>query len=238
MSEPERSEASGVSEALRARGSTRLRGAKKKLITAAILVGFCLAVVVTRAVWQGRSALDDGDRALAAGDTEEAIRFWRRAARWYVPLAPHVSDAYDRLEALAELAEKKGDLRTALAAWQGVRGSILATRSFYTPHEDRLEPANREIADLMTRLDPTPPVDMNRDQLAAWHRELLARDESPSIAWSILAVLGFLVWIGGGVLFAMRGVSAEDRLVRRPAITAGVLVMAGLLLWLVALYNA
>jgi len=211
---------------------------KKKLLIAAIVVGFCLAVVVTRAVWQGRSALDDGDRALAANDTEEAIRDWRRAARWYVPLAPYVSDAYDRLEALAELAEKKGDLRTALAAWQGVRGSILATRSFYTPQSDRLEPANRKIAGLMSRLDPSLPVDMTRDQLTAWHYELLARDESPSVGWALLAVLGFLVWIGGGVLFAMRGVSAEDRLVRRPAVTAGVLVMAGLVLWLVGLYSA
>ncbi len=201
---------------------------KRRLITVAIVVGFCLAVVVTRAVWQGRGALDAGDQALEAKDSEEAIRHWRRAARWYVPLSPHVSDAYDRLEALAALAEKQGDLRTALAAWQGVRGSILATRSFYTPHEDRLEPANRRIADLMTRLDTTPPVDMTPEKLAAWHYELLARDESPSVAWSVLAVLGFLVWIGGGVLFAMRGVTAEDRLERRPAITAGVLVMAGL----------
>jgi hypothetical protein len=211
---------------------------KRRLITVAIVVGFCLAVVVTRAVWQGRGALDAGDQALEAKDSEEAIRHWRRAARWYVPLSPHVSDAYDRLEALAALAEKQGDLRTALAAWQGVRGSILATRSFYTPHEDRLEPANRRIADLMTRLDTTPPVDMTPEKLAAWHYELLARDESPSVAWSVLAVLGFLVWIGGGVLFAMRGVSAEDRLERRPAITAGVLVMAGLFVWLVGLYNA
>lgn len=237
MSEPERSQASDVSEAHRARGSRRLRGARK-LITAAIVVGFCLAVVVTRAVWQGRAALDDGDQALAQGDSEEAIRGWRRAARWYVPLAPHVSDAYDRLEALAELAEKKGDLRTALAAWQGVRGSILATRSVYTPESDRLEPANHKIADLLSRLDPTLPASMTRDELAAWHGELLARDESPSVGWSLLAVLGFLVWIGGGVLFAVRGVSAEDRLVRRPAITAGVLVMAGLVLWLLGLYSA
>jgi hypothetical protein len=211
---------------------------KKKLLTAAIVVGFCLAVIITRAVWQGRGALDAGDQALAAKDSEEAIRHWRRAARWYVPLAPHVADAYDRLEGLAALAEKEGDLRTALAAWQGVRGSILATRSFYTPHADRLEPANRKIADLMTRLDTTPPSDMTPEKLAAWHYELLARDESPSVGWSLLAVLGFLVWIGGGVLFALRGVSAEDRLERRPAITAGLLVMAGLFVWLIGLYNA
>ena len=211
---------------------------KRKLVTAAIVVGFCLAVVVTRAVWQGRGALDEGDRALEANDSEEAIRGWRRAARWYVPFAPHVSDAYDRLEALAQLAEKKGDLRTALAAWQGVRGSILATRSFYTPHEERLAPANHKIAELMAKLDPSPPAEMSGPQLAAWHYELLARDESPSVVWSLVALIGFALWIGGGILFAVRGVSADDRLVRRPAITAGVAIMAGLVVWLLGLYNA
>lgn len=211
---------------------------KRKVVTAALVAGFCLAVVVTRAVWEGRGAIDEGDAGLAAGDSEEAIRGWRRAARWYVPLAPHVADAYDRLEALAAMAEKRGDQRTALAAWQAVRGSILATRSFYTPHRERLEPANRKIAELLTRLDPSPPAEMSRQELAAWHLDLLERDEAPSVAWSLLAVAGFLLWIGGGLLFALRGVSAEDRLVRRPAITAGVLVMVGLVVWLLGLYNA
>jgi hypothetical protein len=148
---------------------------KKRLITVGVVIGFCLAVVVTRAVWQGRSALDDGDRALEAGDAEEAIRGWRRAARWYLPLAPHVTDAYERLEDLAGLAEARGDLATAIAAWQGVRGSILATRSFYTPHSERLDPANRHIADLMARVDREPPPDMTPETLEAWHYELLAR---------------------------------------------------------------
>jgi hypothetical protein len=211
---------------------------KKRLITVGVVIGFCLAVVVTRAVWQGRSALDDGDRALEAGDAEEAIRGWRRAARWYLPLAPHVTDAYERLEDLAGLAEARGDLATAIAAWQGVRGSILATRSFYTPHSERLDPANRHIADLMARVDREPPPDMTPETLEAWHYELLSRDESPSVGWTLLALLGFLVWIGGGLLFAVRGVSAEDRLVRRPAITAGLMVALGLFVWLLGLYNA
>src|SRR5690606_36113440 len=184
--------------------------------------------------------------AMASGQSEEAIRWWRRAARWYVPLSPHVGTAYDRLEELGAAAERDGDLDLALAAWRGVRGSILATRSFYTPHEERLEPANRRVAALMARVAAASPADplaaaaeeQSPAEIEALHRELLARDEAPSVGWTALALLGFLLWIGGGVLFALRGVSAEDRLVARPAITAGVAVVAGLLVWMLGLYNA
>ena len=212
---------------------------KRRLITAGLVIAFCLGVVVTRAVWQGRGALADGDEAAEAGDREGAIRWWRRAARWYVPLAPHVGDAYDRLEAMAAAAEQEGDLATALAAWQGVRGSILATRSFYTPHDERLDPANRHIASLMQRLegDAADPG-KGAAEREAWHYELLARDEAPSVGWTLVALLGFALWIGGGVLFALRGVSSEDRLVVRAATSAGLLVLSGLFVWLLGLYNA
>ena len=70
---------------------------RRKLIAVGVVVAICLAVVVTRAVLEGRAALSAGDRAHAAGDQHEAITQWRRAARWYVPGAPHVGRAYDRL---------------------------------------------------------------------------------------------------------------------------------------------
>ncbi|HTE51476.1 MAG TPA: hypothetical protein VK698_11570 [Kofleriaceae bacterium] len=212
---------------------------RRRLAAVALVIGFCAGVVVTRAVWQGRGALDDGDRAFAAGDHEEAIRWWRRAARWYVPLAPHVADAYDRLESIARAAEAKGDVATALAAWQGVRGSILATRSFYVPFEERLEPANRRIAALLARVEGGAP-DPGQSEAArtAWHYDLLARDEAPDVGWTVLALVGFLAWIGGGALFAWRGISAEDRLVPRAATTAGLMVASGLVLWLLGLYRA
>ncbi len=212
---------------------------KRRLITAGLVIAFCLGVVVTRAIWEGRGALADGDAAAEAGDREGAIRWWRRAARWYVPLAPHVDGAYDRLEKLGAVAEEEGDLPTALLAWQGVRGSVLATRSFYTPHEERLDPANRHIASLMQRLEgAAADPGKSAAEREAWHHDLLARDEAPSVGWTVVALLGFAIWIGGGVLFALRGVSPEDRLVARIATSAGVLVLAGLFVWLLGLYNA
>lgn len=213
---------------------------KRKLAIGSAVALFCLLVVGGRACWEGRAALDAGDKALANSDTAEAIAQWRRAARWYLPLAPHVSEAYDRLESLAKQAEKTAQIEDALAAWRGVRGSILATRSFYTPHSERLDPANRRIAALMAQQEMRGPApgDASREEREAWHYELLSRDGSPSVPWSVLALLGFALWIGGGVFFAMRGMNKEGRLVGQPAAIAGGCVALGLVIWLLGLYNA
>ncbi|MEM9492553.1 MAG: hypothetical protein AAGC55_25620, partial [Myxococcota bacterium] len=197
------------------------------------------SVVVTRAVWDGSSALSAGDAALQRGDTEEAIALWRRAARWYVPLAPHVGRAYERLSDLAQRAEREGDRATALAAWRGIRGSILATRSVYTPHAERLEPANRRIAALMAASED-PAVDPNADEAgrAEWHYALLERDDSPSVGWSLFALGGLALWLAGAFLFALRGVTADDQLVPQTAARAGIMVALGLVLWLLGLHLA
>lgn len=220
----------------------RRRALRKQIVAVCLVAGLCLGVVVTRAIWEGSQALADGDAALKQGDLDEAIGRWRRAARWYVPLAPHVSGAYERLEELARQAESRGDVDTALAAWRGIRGSILATRSFYTPHESRLEPANQRIAELMARLEAREPAlaqsGETETQRASWHYELLTRDHSPSVFWSVIAILGFALWLGGGLLFALRGVTADDRLVLRNAAYAGIMVATGLFVWMLGLYLA
>jgi hypothetical protein len=212
---------------------------KKKLITFAVVAGLCLGVVVTRAVWEGRSALQKGSEAAEDGRLRDAVTWYRRAARWYVPLAPHVGRAYDRLEDIGSRAEQSGDVELALAAWRGVRSSIKATRSFYTPHAHRLDRANRRIAALMAIQEgPRADPEATEAERAQWHYDLLDRDEAPSVAWSIIALLGFGMWLGGGLLFALRGVSAEDALVPRMAAASGVLVAVGLVIWMLGLYKA
>jgi hypothetical protein len=215
---------------------------KRRWVQLAVAVAICLGALLTRVFWDGRAALAEGDAAhrRAAGlsgdaarqEEEEAIRRWRRAARWYAPGAPHVAAAYDRLRALASSSE---DPELALVAWRAIRSSSLATRSFYTPFEDRLGEANRHIATLMAASDTATG---SREEKRAFHLALLERDEAPSVFWSIFAVLGFFTWVGGGFWFAFRGVTAEDRLDRRQAATAGVLVVLGMAVWMVSLYQA
>ncbi len=226
---------------------------RRRILAVALVVLVCAGAVLSRVFWDGRAALAEGDRAhrsaevaRAAGDAgaaheheELAITRWRRAARWYAPGAPHVASAYARLAALARAAEAAGERELALMAWRAVRSSALATRSFYTPYRPELAAANQRIAALMAALED-PALDPGKDAAGrqAWHLALLTRDEAPSVGFSILAILGFFTWVGGGFWFAWRGVTADDRLDRRQAAVAGVLIGVGLLVWMVALYKA
>ena len=212
---------------------------RRKIAAIGLVAAVCIGVVLTRAVYEGRQALQRGAAAASAGDAAEAVAQYRRAARWYVPGAPYVGRAYDRLEEIAREAEQAGDVELALSAWRGVRSSILSTRSFYTPHAERLEPANRAIAELMARAEgPEADPGASAAERTQWHYALLSRDEAPSVFWSIVALAGFGLWIGGGVVFALRGVTSDDRLAPRPAATAGVMVAVGLVIWMLGLYKA
>jgi hypothetical protein len=196
-----------------------------------------LGVVVTRVFWDGRAALADGDAAMARGDPAAALVGWRRAARWYAPLAPHVADAYERMEALARAADERDDPALALDAWRAIRSSVLSTRSVYTPYADRLDAANGRIAALMAKQE----VAMGKTDEAArreLHLGLLLRDESPSVPWTLVALAGFAAWVGGGFWLARRGVTDEDKLERRTAARAAVLIAVGLLVWMLGLYRA
>lgn len=218
----------------------RRQALRRKLLAFLAIAGVCLGVVVTRAAWYGRRALARGDAAMAERQPLAAIDHWRRAARWYVPLAPHVEDAYQRLESLARVAESQGDVTTALAAWRGVRHSVLSTRAWYTPHAQHLAPANRRIAALMARIEAerANPTLEPAPEREAFHYQLLQRATLPSVPWVVVALLGFAIWLGGALVFALRAVSADDRLRWRTAARAGALVLGGLILWMTGLFLA
>lgn len=198
----------------------------------------CLGVLVGRAFWEGRGALDKAQEAMADGDGEAAVRWLRRSARWYVPLAPHVSTAYDALEEVALAAEKAGDRDLALAAWTGIRSSVRATRSFYTPFAERAELADSKIAGLMAAKELAMSPDKNFAERESWHLSLLKKDSMPSVGWSIVALLGLAMWIAGGFAFALRGVDDQDKLVPKAAAYSGAMIGFGLLIWLIGLYLA
>lgn len=171
--------------------------------SAIIAVAIALAAVgscAVRVVVEGRGALAAGDTALAEGRIPDAIAGWEAAARWYLPLAPHVGEAYDRLVTLAG-----SDRHHALAAWRAVRSAALATRGLWQPHADELAAANAQIAELASR-DPEGALAAGADAAArkAFHLERLGRSTGPSPGGVFLAVLGLLAWLTG-IGVALRG---------------------------------
>jgi hypothetical protein len=170
------------------------------VVTAALVV---VAVAATRAVWEGRGALADGDAALVRGDRAEAIASWRRAARWYVPAVGATGDAFDRLERLAGAAEAEADTAAALAAWQAVRGAAVAIRGATAPFDDHRRAADVRIAALLAA-QPTAATAAGATALArtAWHARILDGAVRPTRGWLVLAALGLAAMIVGGALAA------------------------------------
>ena len=186
-----------------------------------------LAVLSLRVVIEGRAALAEGDAAMAQHHTVDAIAAWETAARWYLPLAPHVDDAY------ARLAEAAKQPPFALVAQRAIRSAALASRTLWQPHADELAAANAAIATLSAD-DPDAALAGGPDHAARerWHADRLAGDVRPHGFFRVLAALGIACWLGG-LAWALRR-SPEKRSVM---IGAGIAIF-GVLAWFLGLYNA
>lgn len=212
------------------------RPGTRRAARALSLVGAFLALVTLRVVVASRSELAEGDRLRAAGELDAAVVHYRRAARWYAPASPYVSRALDRMAAIGRRAEAEGDADLALVTERAIRAAILSTRSFYTPHRERLDAANRRIATLVAAL-PAPAVDAGKSEaeIREAHLALLQAPIGPALGGTLLLLVGFFAWVAGAFLLAARGFDEEDRLVRSEAGRWGALVAGGFLLFVVGL---
>ena len=203
------------------------------VILAIVLAGF--GALAIRVVIEGRGALADGDAALASGNGAEAIRAFEASARWYLPLAPHVDEAYDRLRALT----RSEDPGVALTAWRAIRSAARATRWLMASHGGELEAADAEIAKLAARdAEAAPAGGPTTAAREAWHLGRLARDPRPRPGAAGAAALGIVVWLTGFFVLIRRGVTAGGGVVRRPALVGAAMIVVGLVCWAAGLYNA
>jgi len=204
-----------------------------RAIVVLAFVAAVLGALAIRVVVEGRSALAEGDELVAQGQVLDGIRAYETAARWYLPLAPHVDTAYAKLRTIAEHpAPDPAGGAQQLAAWRAIRAAARATRWLVTPHADDLTAADAAIASISAGVPQAATAD------PAWHREQLAREARPSIGACVVASLGILLWIGGVIGLVRRGIDSTGRFVRRPALVSGIASLAGMACWALGLYNA
>jgi len=213
-------------------GLSRLAGRPRETLVIAAIVLAGLGALGIRVVLEGRSALADGDEALANKRPGDAISGWEAAARWYLPGAPHVDEAYDRLLEFARTHK-------SLTAWRAVRSAARATRSLWTPHAAHLAEANAAIAGLSAD-DPDAARASSNDRPTrlAWHQDRLADDPRPSPGAAALAIAGILCWLVGIGVLVRRGVDARGRLARRPVLVGLAITVMGVVGWAAGLYSA
>ena len=177
------------------------------LAAAAVLV-----LLVGRLIFDGTASMHRSDELLAQGEVDGSIALALHAARLYVPLAPHVRAAFDRMRRIALDAELRGDTETALLAWQAVRAASHSTRTFWTPFADRAREADEHIAGLLASqgtMGVQQPVP--KDVLAREQRAKLQSDSLPR-PWTIVVMYaGLAAWMIG----AWRALSVLDREVQK-----------------------
>ena len=189
----------------------------------AVIALAVIGVVSLRAVISGRDALGDGDDWMLRGKPAEAIRSYEAAARWYVPLAPHVEAAYAKLRNLTDGPE-------ALLAWRAIRSAARATRSPWQPHAGDLADAEVAIARLEARdVEAGAGAGSSIEDREAWHRARLSEDVRAGRGAATLAGLGIVILLIGAIVLVRR---PEPRLVPKVAIALGTVC------WLLGLYNA
>ena len=196
---------------------------------AVALVAMLLAIVAARVVWSSRGEW----RAASAATGDDELAHLGRAARLYAPGNPYSRRAVDKLAAIG-----RADPARALAAWRELRSAILATRSFYTPHRALLDEANAHIAELMADAEVATGTQHARDQARAWHAARLEQDEAPSVAWTLVALVGLVGWIACALGLLLRGVGDDDRLRPRVALAWAAGVAVGLALFFLGLARA
>jgi hypothetical protein len=203
------------------------------------IAGIVLSVLVFRVLRSAKDELGQGDVLSQQGDTDGAIVHYRRAARWYAPGSPYHVQALDKLARIGAQAEADGDSERALSAYRALRGSIMATRSFYVPERTRLHAADLRIAELMAAL-PAPGMDAgkSKEQLRAEHLALLEHNPDPNVLWTLVLLAGFVAWVAAAFAFSVRAIDENDRFVLPEARKWGAVIVVGFALFVLGMVLA
>jgi len=204
-----------------------------------LLMGFCVALVFlcARVLVESSAAFDRGHSALSASDEPAAVFHFRTAAKWYLPVNPWVESSLDELMALGQKAQDRKDWVFALHVYDSARAAILGTRSFYTPHEDRLHQINALLPEVMLRARQVHP---NGPGVRAEEQERLRqrfevsvlRDHAPHPGVSLFLSLGFALWFVALFVAIWRGIPASAEIQWDQIRKWGALSAAGFVMWI------
>ncbi|MGO8994278.1 MAG: hypothetical protein ACLQVI_13195 [Polyangiaceae bacterium] len=97
------------------------------VLAAVALAALLVGIATARALAEGAQAVKDSDAAVARGDLATATMRARDAAEAVAPGSPYPREGYERLEAIAHVAEARLDERGATAAWGAMRAAATAT---------------------------------------------------------------------------------------------------------------
>jgi len=209
---------------------------KSAQVGAAVL--FITAFVMGRAIYESRHELFVGLSKIKSSNIEEAIHHFDRSAHWYAPGNPYIGKALDQLWNIGQDLESKGQPRIALLAYDAIRGSIHAIRSFYWPYKNRLPIVNDRIAKLRAQEHVAENPGVTYKDALAFHEKALKIDERPYVGWVFLLELGFFGWVFSVVGLIWKGFDPEGQMHLKPSFPWMISIVVCFSFWIVGLLHA
>jgi hypothetical protein len=219
-------------------GPAAARGRKKVVGALVFAAGTVLVVAapVARVVAEGRGEQRASDAALSAGDIARATVHARRAATAYVPFAPHVDRAYQRLREIALAAEARGDSEAALFAWRAVRSASIGSRFIASTATDQRRMADCAIARLSAATHAAgSPSQRALDRDIVRFQADLEAENVPSRARLSMLLGGLAALVGGAIWGVTRALSADGKFDLARAKGALILALIGGVGWICGL---
>lgn len=178
-----------------------------RAIAASVALGLGLLVLVACMVQRssGRTAVARAEAAWGEHDTQTAIAAYREAAEARCPLLCEASStARGELARIADDAERRGDVATALSALRATRAALLSSGGAVVGSggDDRAR-IERRIALLATRSDDRGTLASPSDDAAREERlaTALGRDPFPGTAAGALFGVGSFVFLAAALRF-------------------------------------
>lgn len=203
-----------------------------------LVIAFGLLVVLAIKIsFHSYQEYQAGEKAIVQKNWKQSIVHYERAIKWYMPFSQAVQQSGERLWEIATVAEQRQDFRLALEAYRALRSALYAVESFYIPHRKWIPQCDERIASLMATLQkPQEPEQAAADK--SRFLEMLQRDTSPHLGWSLVMEIGFLGWIGFTILLIWYAYNAAGELVWQRGVLWGSGIVLGFVLWIMGMLFA
>ncbi len=149
------------------------------------LIGLVFGLAAGRAFFSAKAELRHAHTAEERGDIRAAVEAYRRSLRWYAPGNPYSAEAADELLRIARSSDHPEEIRRHSAI--SLIGAVRAVESFHRPYPDTVASAQQVLEDVDSEWESGP-----------------TRPKSFGL-WMLVALLGMIGWIGGGVMMTSRG---------------------------------
>lgn len=121
----------------------------RPLITILVTLLLSLLLLVVNVNQRQKTQYLEGVKGEKTGNFMVALTGYESAIRMHLPFSSRVEASAERIWALAEAAEQRGDLDQALVAYRSLRSAFYGTRWLRQPGADWISRCDKKIAALV-----------------------------------------------------------------------------------------